>query len=173
MQQRPIVFVARQIPSIGIDLLKQVAEVRVHELPLPPTREQLLAGVKGCHGILSLLSDRIDGEVMDAAGSQLHVISNFAVGYNNIDVAEAKRRGIAVGNTPDVLTDATADIAVALLLAAARRLPEGGKAPKMAAGRLGNRWVGSAWICVAKRWVLLAWAASARQLPSDWCTAGE
>lgn len=124
-QTRPTVFVARQIPSIGIEALKSVADVRVHDLPLPPTREQLLESVRGCAGILSLLSDRIDGEVFDAAGDQLKVVSNFAVGYNNIDVAEAKRRGIAVGNTPDVLTDATADIAVALMLAAARRLREG------------------------------------------------
>lgn len=124
-QQRPTVFVARQIPAVGIEALKSVAEVRVHDLPLPPTRTQLLDGVRGCSGILSLLSDRMDSEVFDAAGEQLKVVSNFAVGYNNIDVAEAKRRGIAVGNTPDVLTDATADIAVALVLAAARRLCEG------------------------------------------------
>ncbi|GIW99681.1 MAG: hypothetical protein KatS3mg111_3014 [Pirellulaceae bacterium] len=99
-------------------------EVRLHEGPLPPTREALLRGVVGCTGILSLLSDRIDAEVMDAAGPQLKVISNFAVGYNNIDVMAARQRGIAVGNTPDVLTDATADIAVALALAVARRMKE-------------------------------------------------
>ncbi len=124
-QQRPVVFVARQIPSIGIEALQAVADVRVHDGPLPPSRQELLAGVRGCAGILSLLSDRIDAEVFDAAGPQLQVVSNFAVGYNNIDVAEAQQRGIAVGNTPDVLTDATADIAVALVLAAARRLREG------------------------------------------------
>ena len=122
---RPIVFVARPIPTIGIELLRAVAEVRLHDHPMPPTREQLLAGVRGCDGILSLLSDRIDAEVFDAAGKQLRVVSNFAVGHNNIDSAEARRRGIAVGNTPDVLTDATADIAVALMLAAARRMHEG------------------------------------------------
>lgn len=124
-QQRPIVFVTRQIPAVGIEALERVAEVRVHDLPMPPTRTQLLEGVSGCSGILSLLSDQINGEVFDAAGDQLKVVSNFAVGYNNIDVVEAKRRGIAVGNTPDVLTDATADIAVALILAAARRVKEG------------------------------------------------
>lgn len=89
---------------------------------MPPSREKLLAAVKGCDGILSLLSDRIDHEVFDAAGTRLKVISNFAVGVNNIDLEEASRRGIAVGNTPDVLTDATADIAVALMLTAARHL---------------------------------------------------
>src|SRR5690606_38063666 len=73
----------------------------------------------------SLLTDRIDGAVMDAAGEQLKVISNLAVGYDNIDVTAARERGIKVGNTPGVLTDATADLAWALLMAAARRLAEG------------------------------------------------
>jgi len=121
----PKVFVARRIPECGLQAIRQVADVRLHEKPLPPTRAELLAGVEGCDGILSLLSDRIDAEVMNAAGPQLKVISNFAVGFNNIDVNQATSRGIAVGNTPDVLTDATADIAVALVLAAARRLREG------------------------------------------------
>ncbi len=121
---QPLVYVARTIPEAGIELLQQHADVRLHSGALPPTREELLRGVQGCHGILCLLSDRIDGEVFDAAGEQLRVVSNFAVGYNNIDIAEAKLRGIAVGNTPDVLTDATADIAIALLLAVARRLKE-------------------------------------------------
>jgi glyoxylate reductase len=76
--------------------------------------------VKGCDGLLTLISETIDAEVFDAAGPQLKVISNYAVGYNNIDVAEAVRRGIKVGNTPGVLTEATADLTIALLLAAAR-----------------------------------------------------
>jgi lactate dehydrogenase-like 2-hydroxyacid dehydrogenase len=81
--------------------------------------------VPGCAGILSLLTDRIDTAVMDAAGTGLRVISNFAVGVDNVDVAEATRRGIPVGNTPDVLTQTTADAAWALLMAAARRVVEG------------------------------------------------
>jgi glyoxylate reductase len=121
---QPLVFVTRQIPDVGLQLLQAHVDVRLHAGPLPPTRKELLAGVAGCDGLLSLLSDRIDAEVLDAAGPQLKVISNFAVGFNNISVDEAARRGIAVGNTPDVLTDATADIALGLLLAAARRLPE-------------------------------------------------
>ncbi len=121
---KPIVFVARQIPEVGIELIRPYADVRLHTGHLPPTRDELLAGVSGCQGILSLLSDRIDTEVFEAAGDQLKVVSNFAVGFNNIDLAEASRRGIAVGNTPEVLTDATADIAVSLLLAVSRRLPE-------------------------------------------------
>lgn len=127
---RPVVFVARRIPEIAFQLISEHAEVRLHEGSLPPTRAELCAGVKGCAGVLSLLSDRMDAEVFDAAGPQLKVVSNFAVGYNNIDITEARKRGILVGNTPGVLTEATADIAVALLLAAARRLPEGWQAVK-------------------------------------------
>ncbi|MEM7479513.1 MAG: D-glycerate dehydrogenase, partial [Planctomycetota bacterium] len=104
--------------------LGELCELRFHNGDMPPTREELLYGVRGCSGILSLLSDRIDAEVCEAAGTQLKVVSNYAVGYNNIDVAEMRRRGIEIGNTPDVLTDATADIAVALLLAAARHFPK-------------------------------------------------
>ncbi len=125
---KPSVFVARRIPEVGLKLIAEHAEVRLHSGTLPPSRDELLSGVSGCHGILSLLSDRMNAEVFDAAGKDLKVISNFAVGYNNVDVIEANRRGIAVGNTPGVLTDATADIAVALLLAVARRLPEGWQA---------------------------------------------
>lgn len=121
---KPLIFVARQIPEIGLKLLVEQSDVRLHSGELPPTRSELLAGVRGCDGILSLLSDRIDSEVFDAAGGQLKVVSNFAVGYNNISVGEAQRRGIAVGNTPDVLTEATADIAIGLLLSVARRMPE-------------------------------------------------
>ncbi len=139
---QPIVYVARRIPEVGLQLLRTVAEVRLHEGDLPPTRAELLAGVTGCQGVLSLLSDRIDAEVFDAAGADLKVVSNFAVGFNNIDTAEAARRGVAVGNTPDVLTEATADIAVGLLLAAARRFREAASAVA------DNRW---------KTWEPLGW----------------
>ncbi|MDB4614190.1 D-glycerate dehydrogenase [bacterium] len=119
---KPKVFVARQIPAVGLDRIIEQCDADVWPETLPPTREQLLSKVVGCEGLLTLLTDRIDAEVMDAAGEQLKVISNFAVGYNNIDVGEATRRGIVVGNTPGVLTEATADIAFALLIAAARCL---------------------------------------------------
>lgn len=119
---RSKVFVTRVIPEAGLARIREVCDIDLWTNRLPPPRRELLHRVRGCDGVLSLLSDAIDGEVMDAAGSQLKVISNFAVGYNNIDVAEAKRRGIKVGNTPGVLTEATADIAVALLLAASRCL---------------------------------------------------
>lgn len=119
------VFVTRKIADAGIQLLSQSLECDVWQDPMPPSREQLLERGRGCSGLLTMLSDRIDGELMDAIGSQLKVVCNYAVGYNNIDVAAAETRNISVGNTPDVLTDATADLAVTLLLAAARRVPEG------------------------------------------------
>ncbi len=114
------IFVARIIPDAGLKLLREQFDIDVWQEFLPPNREAILSRVKGVVGLLPLLSDRIDAEVMDAAGPQLRGIANFAVGYNNIDVAAAVKRGIAVGNTPDVLTDATADTAVGLVLAAAR-----------------------------------------------------
>jgi lactate dehydrogenase-like 2-hydroxyacid dehydrogenase len=80
--------------------------------------------VEGVEGLLSLLTDRVDDELLDAAGPDLKVVSNLAVGYDNIDLEACAKRGIAVGNTPGVLTEATADLAFALLLAAARRIPE-------------------------------------------------
>ncbi len=122
---KPKVFVSRNIPANGLDKLKAIADVDVWPGTMPPPRDELMAKIAGCDAILSMLSDKIDGEAMDAAGPSLKVVSNFAVGYNNIDVAAAEKRGIKVGNTPDVLTAATADTAVALLLAAARRVKEG------------------------------------------------
>ncbi|HEY8425736.1 MAG TPA: D-glycerate dehydrogenase, partial [Limnochordales bacterium] len=84
-----------------------------------------LQAVKGCHGLLTLLTERVDGELLDAAGPQLRVVANYAVGFDNIDVAEATRRGVLVTNTPGVLTETTADFTWALLMAAARRVVEG------------------------------------------------
>jgi glyoxylate reductase len=123
--RRPRVFVTRVIPDQGLNLVEEHCDVDLWTDELPPTREVLLARVRGADGILSLLTDPLDGEVMDAAGAQLTVISNHAVGYDNIDVLAATVRGIAVGNTPGILTDATADFAFALLMAAARRVVEG------------------------------------------------
>jgi len=118
----PRIFVSRRIPETGLRRLRQATNCTVWPSPMPPSPADLLSAVEGCDGIISLLSDKIDGKVFDAAGPGLKVVSNFAVGVNNIDLQEAAKRGIAVGNTPDVLTDATADIAVALLLAAARHV---------------------------------------------------
>jgi len=121
------VYVTRRIPDSGLRKLQAKCEVKVHEGELPPTREELLANVRGIDGLLSLLTDKIDAGIMDAAGGQLKVISNYAVGYNNIDVKAANERGIAIGNTPGVLTETTADCAWALLMACARRIVEADK----------------------------------------------
>ncbi len=120
MTARPKVFVTRMIPECGLERIRAECDADVWPERLPPSRQELLLRVKGCDGLLTLLSDTIDAEVLNAAGPQLKVVSNYAVGYNNIDVAEAVRRDVKVGNTPGVLTEATADLAVALLLAAAR-----------------------------------------------------
>ncbi len=122
---KPKVFVARRIPSIGLDRIVETCDATVWQDPMPPSREVILEKVKGCDGILSLLTDTMDAEVFDAAGPQLKVVSNMAVGYNNINIPDATSRGIKVGNTPGVLTEATADMAVTLLLSAARCLREG------------------------------------------------
>ncbi len=119
----PKVYVTRLIPKRGLDLLCSFAEVKVWEEELPPPREVLLEEVKEVEGILSLLTDTIDGELMDAVPS-LKVISNYAIGYDNIDVQAATERGILVCHTPGVLTDTTADLAFALLVCVARRVVE-------------------------------------------------
>jgi len=121
---KPKVFVTRVIPDKGLDLVKDFCDVDLWEGELPPNREEMIKRVQGVEGLLCLLTDKVDGELMDAAGTKLKVISNHAVGIDNIDVNAATARKIPVGNTPDVLTDATADFAFALMLAAARRIPE-------------------------------------------------
>jgi lactate dehydrogenase-like 2-hydroxyacid dehydrogenase len=122
---RPNVFVSRVIPEEGLAAIREACQIDLWEDDLPPPREELLHRVAGCDGVLTLLTDRVDEEFLDAAGKKLRVVSNYAVGFDNIDVAACARRGIPVGNTPGVLTETTADLAWALLMAAARRLPEG------------------------------------------------
>jgi lactate dehydrogenase-like 2-hydroxyacid dehydrogenase len=124
MSDMPRVLVTREIPALGLRLLREVADIDVWDRPMPPPRDELLRRVAGADGLLALLTDRVDDELLDAAGPGLRVVANLAVGYDNIDLAACARRGIPVGNTPGVLTEATADLAFALLLAAARRLPE-------------------------------------------------
>lgn len=122
--KKPRVFVTREIPPAGLDRIRAACDADIWSGLLPPPREELLQRVRDCDGLLSLLTERVDAELLNAA-PRLCVVSNFAVGFNNIDVAVASARGIAVGNTPGVLTDATADMAFCLLIAAARRLVEG------------------------------------------------
>lgn len=123
---KPRVYVTRQLPREGMDLLEGDCEVDFNPHDRGMTREELLACVKDVDGLVTLLSDNIDAEVMDA-GPKLKVIANYAVGFNNIDVAAATERGIAVTNTPGVLTETTADLAWALLMATARRIVESDK----------------------------------------------
>uniref|UniRef100_A0A8C9T244 Glyoxylate reductase/hydroxypyruvate reductase n=1 Tax=Scleropages formosus TaxID=113540 RepID=A0A8C9T244_SCLFO len=121
------VFVTRRIPQEGMRVLNQsgLCKVSLWDSDEPIPRTDLLQGVSGAHGILCLLSDRIDAEVINAAGPNLKVISTLSVGFDHLAVGEIKKRGVRVGYTPDVLTDATAELTVALLLATARRIPEG------------------------------------------------
>jgi len=118
------VYVTRRIPQPGIDMIVKEHEVEINPYDRVLTREELLKAVKGKDGILTLLTDRIDAEVFDAAGPQLKVVSNYAVGYDNIDVNEATRRRIVVTNTPGVLTETTADLAWTLIMSVARRIVE-------------------------------------------------
>jgi glyoxylate reductase len=122
---RPKVFVARRLPEDGLEPIRAATNARIWEDDLPPPRAELLAAVAGCDGVLTLLTDRVDDEFLHAAGPGLKVVSNYAVGFDNVDVPACTARGVAVGNTPGVLTDTTADLAFALLMAAARRIPEG------------------------------------------------
>jgi glyoxylate reductase len=116
-------FVTRDLPGPALGRLLAAHAVAVWPSRTPPTPEELAQGAADAEGLLSMLVDRIDGQLLDRC-PKLRAIANYAVGYDNIDLDAARVRGIAVGNTPDVLTDATADLAFALLLAAARSLTE-------------------------------------------------
>ncbi|NLO44301.1 MAG: D-glycerate dehydrogenase [Candidatus Cloacimonetes bacterium] len=120
---KPKLLLTRLIPQNAIDLLGEVFEIHANTAPRGLSRKELLASVSEMDALLCLLSDRIDAELIDRA-KKLKVVSNYAVGYNNIDLEAAKEKGIVVCNTPGVLTESTADIAWALVMAAARRIPE-------------------------------------------------
>ena len=119
------VFVTRTIPDAGLELIRTVSDAEIWDGDVPPPYEILLEKLVGRDGLVCLLTDRINGELMDAAGDSLRVISQMAAGFDNIDVPAATERGIPVGNTPGVLTDTTADFAFTLLMSAARRVVEG------------------------------------------------
>lgn len=116
-------FVTRKLPGPALDRLTEQHETHIWQGRLPPTSAELIENTKPADGLLSLLSDRLDAVAL-AQLPNLKAISNYAVGFDNVDLEAASRQRIPVGHTPDVLTDATADLTFALLLAAARKLPE-------------------------------------------------
>ena len=121
---RPRILVCKPVPPAGLDPLRDTCEVDAWPGPQAMSREQLLARAAGAAGIL-VVGDRVADDLLDAAGPSLRGIAQFGVGYDNVDVAACTRRGIPAGNTPGVLSDTTAEVAWALLMAAARRIPEG------------------------------------------------
>lgn len=123
MASKPLVAVTRLIPEAGMRILRDACEIRLWDHELPPPPDELDRLLEGVDGVLSLVTDRIDGDALDRH-PDLKVISNFAVGYDNVDVNAATARGIPVCNTPGVLTEATAELAFTLLMATARRIPE-------------------------------------------------
>lgn len=119
------IFITRKIPRVGLDLLKTAGhQARVHAKTAPISRKDLLAAVKGCDAVLSLLTDRIDAAVLAAAGAKLKIVANYAVGYDNFDLAAFKARGVLAANTPGILTGAVSEHAFALILAVAKRIVE-------------------------------------------------
>ena len=122
---RPRIAVTGRIPDAGLDMLREAGEVVAWDSLDVPTVAQVHEMVKGADAVLTLLTTRVDDAFLDAAGPQLKVVANVAVGYNNIDVAACRARGVVATNTPGVLTDATADIAMGLVLMVTRRMGEG------------------------------------------------
>ena len=138
-------FASRRFPARVREELERSFELDLHDSEWPPSRDELLARAAGRDGLMTMLTDRIDDELLDAAGPQLRVVANFAVGFDNVDVPACTRRGVIVSNTPDVLTQATAELTIALMLALVRRVAEGDRlvrrredwiwAPNMMLGR--------------------------------------
>ena len=122
---KPTVFITRNIPAHVLERCKELFEVTQWEDDWNIDRDALLKAVAGQDGLMTLLTEKVDGELLDAAGPQLKIVANFAVGFDNIDVEACTERGILASNTPDVLSETTADIAFALMMAAGRRVAEG------------------------------------------------
>ena len=122
---RPAVFLTRRVPGPVVAELGRLFDLTVYDEEHPPTREELLAGVVGKDGVCAMLSDRVDDELVDAAGPKLRAVANYAVGYDNVDLEACTRRGVLVSNTPDVLTEATAELTMTLMLDLVRRVTEG------------------------------------------------
>jgi glyoxylate reductase len=125
MSDSPSLLVTRELVPSVMEALRTRFEVDAFDGDGAITREDLLKRIQGADAALTLLTEKVDAEFFDAAGPQLRIVANHAVGFDNVDVPEATRRGVPVSNTPEVLTETTADLAWALLLAAARRIAEG------------------------------------------------
>jgi glyoxylate reductase len=121
----PIFAVSNRLPETALEALRGAGELRIDERTEAIPRADLLQLVRGADAVLTLLHDRVDEELLEAAGPQLRCVANVAVGYDNVDLEAAARRGVVVTNTPGVLDDATADLTLALILAATRRIAEG------------------------------------------------
>jgi glyoxylate reductase len=116
--------------------LERSFELEVHDSVWPPPRDELLAHVAGKDGLMLMLTDRVDDELLDAAGAQLRIVADYSVGIDNVDVEACRRRGVVVSNTPDVLTGTTAELTIAILLALLRRVAEGDRLI-----RRGEEWI--------------------------------
>src|SRR5215475_7240301 len=125
MSRKPVVFVTRKLPDDVHARLRRDYDPKLNETDRQFGAEELPERTRGCDALLPCPSDRLTGPVIKALPASIKIIATFSVGYEHIDVAAAKARGIVVTNTPDVLTDATAEIAILLLLGAARRAHEG------------------------------------------------
>jgi glyoxylate reductase len=116
--------------------LERSFELEVHDSVWPPARDELLARVAGKDGLMLMLTDRVDDELLDAAGPQLQIVADYAVGIDNVDVEACRGRGVVVSNTPDVLTETTAELTIAIVLALLRRVAEGARLI-----RRGEQWI--------------------------------
>jgi glyoxylate reductase len=132
----PSVFASRRFPDRVREELERSFELDLHDSEWPPEREELLRRVAGKDGLMLMLTDRVDDELLDTAGSQLRVVANYAVGLDNVDLDACRRRGVVVANTPDVLTETTAELTVGLMLSLLRRVAEGDRLI-----RRGERWI--------------------------------
>jgi glyoxylate reductase len=130
------VFASRRFPARVAEELGRSFDLDLHDSDWPPARDELLQRAAGCDGLMLMLTDRVDDELLDAAGPQLRVVANYAVGFDNIDLDACRRRGVLVANTPDVLTETTAELTIALMLALLRRVAEGDRRI-----RRGEHWI--------------------------------
>jgi glyoxylate reductase len=136
MRASPHVFASRRFPDRVRAELERSFDLELHDSEWPLERSELLLHVAGADGLMLMLTDRVDDELLDAAGPQLRIVADYAVGVDNVDLAACRRRGIVVSNTPDVLTGTTAELALAALLALLRRVAEGDRLI-----RRGERWI--------------------------------